>query len=142
MNLFVHAYEQIIFSFHSKKSSPCTQFYNSSFVYHSATNVFEFSISQLKVTFGIVSVILVVFISFLLWEKHSLFLHLKILHFLRLSHATLFAEAWNFVKKETLAQVFFCEVCEISKNAFFYRTSRWLLLPWKIRNTQRMITLF
>ena len=26
-------------------------------------------------------------------------------------------------KKETLAQVFFCEFCEISKNTLFYRTS-------------------
>ena len=28
----------------------------------------------------------------------------------------------NFIKKETLAQVFFCEFCEISKNTFLYRT--------------------
>ena len=28
----------------------------------------------------------------------------------------------NFIKKETLAQVFSCEFCEISKNTFFYRT--------------------
>ena len=28
----------------------------------------------------------------------------------------------NFIKKETLAEVFFCELCEISKNTFFYRT--------------------
>ena len=28
----------------------------------------------------------------------------------------------NFIKKETLAQVFSCEFCEISKNNFFYRT--------------------
>ena len=28
----------------------------------------------------------------------------------------------NFIKKETLAQVFSCESCEISKNTFFYRT--------------------
>ena len=26
------------------------------------------------------------------------------------------------MKKETLAQVFFCEFCEISKNTFYYRT--------------------
>ena len=32
------------------------------------------------------------------------------------------AQAWNFVKKETLAQVFSCEFCEISKNVFSYRT--------------------
>ena len=28
----------------------------------------------------------------------------------------------NFIKKETLAQVFSCEFCEISKNIFSYRT--------------------
>ena len=31
-------------------------------------------------------------------------------------------EAYNFIKKETLAHVFSCEFCEISKNIFFYRT--------------------
>ena len=30
-------------------------------------------------------------------------------------------QACNFIKKETLAQVFSCEFCEISKNTFFYR---------------------
>ena len=30
--------------------------------------------------------------------------------------------ACNFIKKESLAQVFFCEFYEISKNNFFYRT--------------------
>ena len=30
--------------------------------------------------------------------------------------------ACNFIKKETLAQVFSCEFCEISKNIFSYRT--------------------
>ena len=28
----------------------------------------------------------------------------------------------NFIKKETMAQVFSCEFCEIFKNTFFYRT--------------------
>ena len=28
----------------------------------------------------------------------------------------------NFIKKETLAQAFSCEFCEISKNTLFYRT--------------------
>ena len=32
------------------------------------------------------------------------------------------AEACNFIKKETLAQVFSCAFCEILKNTFFYRT--------------------
>ena len=31
-------------------------------------------------------------------------------------------EACNFIKKETLAQVFSCEFYEISKNTFSYRT--------------------
>ena len=30
--------------------------------------------------------------------------------------------ACNFIKKETLAQVFSCEFCEISKSTFFDRT--------------------
>ena len=29
----------------------------------------------------------------------------------------------NFIKKETLAQVFSCEFCDISKNTFSYRTT-------------------
>ena len=33
----------------------------------------------------------------------------------------------NFIKKETLAQVFSCEFCEISKNTFFIEHLRWLL---------------
>ena len=28
----------------------------------------------------------------------------------------------NFIKKDTLAQVFFCEFCEISKDTFLHRT--------------------
>ena len=31
-------------------------------------------------------------------------------------------QACNFIKKETLAQMFSCEFCEISKNTFFHRT--------------------
>ena len=47
--------------------------------------------------------------------------------------------ACNFIKKETLAQVFSCEFCEISKNTFFYKTplvaasnaqeDNWIMLP-------------
>ena len=33
-----------------------------------------------------------------------------------------FVEACNVVKKETLAQVFFCKFCEIFKNTFLNRT--------------------
>ena len=32
------------------------------------------------------------------------------------------AEAFNFIKKESLARVFSFEFCEISKNTFSYRT--------------------
>ena len=32
------------------------------------------------------------------------------------------AEACNFIKKETLAEVFSCEFCAIYENTFFYRT--------------------
>ena len=32
------------------------------------------------------------------------------------------ANVCNFIKKGTLAQVFSCEFCEISKNTFSYRT--------------------
>ena len=32
------------------------------------------------------------------------------------------AEACNFIKKETLTQVFSCEFCEISVNTFSYKT--------------------
>ena len=31
-------------------------------------------------------------------------------------------EACNFIKKETLVQVFSCEFCEIYKNTLYYRT--------------------
>ena len=31
-------------------------------------------------------------------------------------------EVCNFIKKETLAQMFFCEFCESLKNTFFHRT--------------------
>ena len=34
----------------------------------------------------------------------------------------------NFIKTETLAQVFSCEVCKISKNTFLTEHLRWLLL--------------
>ena len=32
------------------------------------------------------------------------------------------SESCNFIKNETMAQVFSCEFCEISKNTSFYRT--------------------
>ena len=33
----------------------------------------------------------------------------------------------TFIKKESLAQVFFCKICEISKNIFFTEHLRWQL---------------
>ena len=36
-------------------------------------------------------------------------------------------EACNFIKKETLAQVFSCEFCKISKSTFFIEHLWWLL---------------
>ena len=41
---------------------------------------------------------------------------------IRLSYTIIWPQACSFIKKETLAQVLFCEFCEISKNTFFYRT--------------------
>ena len=35
----------------------------------------------------------------------------------------------NFIKKETLAQLFSCEFCEISQNTFFYRTPSVAVCP-------------
>ena len=35
------------------------------------------------------------------------------------TRGVLLEKACNFIKKETLAQVFSCEFCEISKNTFF-----------------------
>ena len=40
----------------------------------------------------------------------------------RSSRPDVFGGACNFIKKETLAQVFSSEFCKISKNTFFYRT--------------------
>ena len=40
----------------------------------------------------------------------------------------LLASACNFIKKETLAQAFSCEFCEISKNSFSYEHLRRLSL--------------
>ena len=46
--------------------------------------------------------------------------------------------ACNFIKKEALAQVFSCEFCEISKNAFL--TERvWATASWKIKLENKLI---
>ena len=46
----------------------------------------------------------------------------------RVSFLIKLPEACHFIKKETLAQVFRCEFCEISKNTFFTEQLQWLLL--------------
>ena len=38
------------------------------------------------------------------------------------------AEVCNFIKKETLAQVFSCEFGKIAKNSFLSKHLQWLLL--------------
>ena len=38
------------------------------------------------------------------------------------------SQAYNFIKKQTLAQVFSCEFCIISKSIFFIEHLWWLLL--------------
>ena len=43
-------------------------------------------------------------------------------------HLCLRPEACNFIKKETLAQVFSCEFCKIFKNTFFTEHLCWLIL--------------
>ena len=45
------------------------------------------------------------------------------------------ASACNFIKKENLGQVFYCENCEISKNTYSYRT---LLVVASLFATSRM----
>ena len=53
----------------------------------------------------------------------QMFMERKIWNFLSKSQPYSYhnlAEACNFIKKESLAQVFSCEFCKISKNTFFY----------------------
>ena len=50
----------------------------------------------------------------------SLFFNKLIVFFLIVSFLS--PEPCNFIKKETQAQVFSCQFCDISKNTFFYRT--------------------
>ena len=47
-------------------------------------------------------------------------------------------KAYNFIIKETLAQVFFCEFCEISKNTSFTEHLWWLLLHVPIMFLRRL----
>ena len=50
-------------------------------------------------------------------------------------------EVCDYIKKETLAQVFSCEYFQIFKNAFFMKHLRWLLLLLdEIQNTKKRKT--
>ena len=46
-------------------------------------------------------------------------------------------QAWNFIKKETLAQIFSCELREISKNTFFIEHIWWPLLERLRQKTKK-----
>ena len=46
---------------------------------------------------------------------------------------------FNFIKKETLAQVFFCEFCEISKNDFLTEHLRGLLLWYDVARLSQIV---
>ena len=54
----------------------------------------------------------------------------------RVSFFNKVAGAYSFIKKETLAQVFSCEFCEISKKTFSYRTP--LVAPSDITHNNRL----
>ena len=45
-------------------------------------------------------------------------------------------QACNFIKKESLAQVFSCEFCEISKNTFFTEQLRTTASVFKSRKSK------
>ena len=42
------------------------------------------------------------------------------------------SRTYNFIKKETMAQVFSCEFCKISKSNFFYRAPRLAASPFTV----------
>ena len=48
--------------------------------------------------------------------------------YIHVSHHKFMLEACDFIEKETLAQVFLCELCKIFKNTFFIEHLWWLLL--------------
>ena len=55
-------------------------------------------------------------------------------------------QACNFITKETLAQVFSCEFCEISRNNFSYKTppvatSQKFMLEWILLSDQAKLLL-
>ena len=56
-------------------------------------------------------------------------------YFLTFTLIKLQAETWHFTKKEALAQVFFCEFCEILKNTFFTEHLWTTASVWVLRDT-------
>ena len=63
--------------------------------------------------------------NFLKFQKQSPEVFCKkrcIYKFRKIHRKTPVPQACNFIKKDTLAQLFSSEFCEISKNTFFYRT--------------------
>ena len=45
-------------------------------------------------------------------------------------HAIIRAEACNFIKNETLGQVFSCEFCSVSENTFSHTTASLATSVW------------
>ena len=64
--------------------------------------------------------------------KKAMMTYIILLHVFVLLRETSYSSSQlqdcNFIKKETLAHVFSCEFCEISKNSFFTEHLWWLLL--------------
>ena len=56
------------------------------------------------------------------WRINITYFNNKRYYLMAWTKMTLPALACNFIKKESLTQVFSCEFCEISKNTFFYGT--------------------
>ena len=64
------------------------------------------------------------------WFREAFPTEIRVAIAFRISHqrCSIRPEACNFIKKETLAQVFSCKFCEISKSTFFKNTSGQMLL--------------
>ena len=105
----------------------------------------NFDVKRLRKTFKVCSEIIVIvwYIFFLLFFLSETLVHFSCHHLKKSNYGYLSrtirwkkqAQACNFIKKETLAQVFSSEVCEIFKNSFFIEHLWWLLLywwPWKL----------
>ena len=58
-----------------------------------------------------------------LYRFQEIFIRITDLQIFRSSHRRC-PETCNFIKKETLSQVFSCEFCEVSKKTFFIENLR------------------